>query len=64
MSDDLRDALMDIHGIGEAKAGEILDVVDEHGRDGVPEEVREAAEHIEAGMEGTALKFLRRLMDE
>lgn len=66
MVDDLKNALQDIHGIGEVKAEEILAVVAAHGYD-TSDEVRgyleNAHDHYEAGQPGHADKFVRRALD-
>jgi hypothetical protein len=66
MSDDLRDALTDIRGVGDAKADEIMTVFDEYER-GVPDEVRsdlEAAyDYYQEGQYSYAGKFLRRAVE-
>lgn len=62
MSDDLHEALTEIDGIGDARAEEILDVIDDHGRD--DEELRQllgdAVDHHRAGKHVYASKFARR----
>lgn len=62
MSDDLKDALTEIDGIGDVTAEKICDVVSEHdGTDStVTENVRDAYDYYESGQESYAGKFLRR----
>lgn len=70
MPDDLRDALTDIHGIGDAKADQILDVVHDHdvglesnrlaaARDAIDD----ALDYHEADRHEYAWKFARRAHD-
>lgn len=63
MSDDLREALQDIDGIGPATADKVLETLADHGAGGVPGEVGEALAYLDAGRPGYAAKYLRRLVE-
>lgn len=62
MSDDLKDALTEIDGIGDVTADKICDVVAEHDNtdSAVIENVRQAWDYYESGQGSYAGKFLRR----
>lgn len=73
MSDELRDALTDISGIGDAKADDILELVAEHGGGSDTATIEEAIGHIEAmdarradvqSHRDSALDLLRTLVPE
>jgi ribosomal protein S13 len=58
----LEDDLTDIHGIGEAKAEQIMEVVNEHSGDSeARENVRKALAELDEGRVGYARKFLERV---
>ena len=66
----LRDELTEIRGVGDAKADEMLDILDAHdGVDGgadveaASEHVKSALEYAESGDVEYAVKFLRRARD-
>lgn len=67
MTDDLHAALTEINGIADARADEILDVIDEHG-DAPDGDVRElvdtAWEYHAAGQHEYAAKFVRKARDQ
>jgi len=54
----LKDDLMQIRGIGEAKADAVLEVLEES--EGSSENIQEAIDHIKAGKPDYALKYLKR----
>lgn len=62
----VRDDLTEIHGIGDAKADEIMAVVAEH--EGAPDAVRDnladAVSYLDADQPEYAEKFVRRAYDE
>lgn len=60
----MRDDLQDIHGIGEAKADEIMAVVDAHDTGGVDRDLVEEgyAYLVEEERPGYAEKFFRRAL--
>lgn len=65
MADDLHDALTDIHGIGDAKAEQIRDVLDAHasgGTDAVREHLESAVDYHDDGQHAYAAKFVRRAL--
>lgn len=55
----LKDELMEIRGIGDAKADAILEVLAESDEYGQSVDVQEIIDCIEAEQYGTALKYLR-----
>jgi ribosomal protein S13 len=58
----LESDLQEIRGIGEAKASEIVEVVDQHSGDSEAQEnVRKALAELEEGRVGYAQKFLERV---
>lgn len=60
----LRNELQEIRGIGEAKADQILSVVDEYGGSGVDSDAVDAAiRAAERGNEGEVIAFLESLKD-
>lgn len=62
MSSELREELLDIRGVGEAKADRILDLVDEYGGYGVV--CRDALELLEDGHAGHAENHLKNAVNE
>lgn len=59
----LEDELMEIRGIGEAKADEVLDVLEAHEKSvesEVAENIKSAWDYYDAGYESYAGKFLKR----
>jgi len=67
MTDDLRDALTDIGGVGESRADEIMALLESHETssdlDGVGEKLDEALAYAEAGRPDYAMKFVRQARD-
>ena len=58
----MRDALLDIDGVGPATADKILDVIDAHGPKSVDvsDDLARALEYFEADRPGYAEKYVRR----
>ena len=61
---DLKDELQTINGVGEKTAEKIVEVVDEHGENDLPEEVYSAFEHAEDGNARMAASYLSQVVDE
>lgn len=62
--EELRDALTEIRGVGDATAEEILAVLDDHGADDdVATLIEEAHDHHAAGEHQYAAKYVRRAHD-
>lgn len=60
----LEEELQEIRGIGEAKASEIVDIVEDHEDDSEAQElVQEAIGYLDAGHPGYAKKYLRRVLE-
>lgn len=68
MTEDLRDQLTDIRGVGDATADEIFDVLTDYEDSGVSDDLREnitaAWDYYENGQESYAEKYLRRAYEE
>lgn len=61
----LKDDLMDIPQVGESRAEEIIEVVEEHSTDSQAQEnVEKALEELDEGRPGYARKFLERVVDD
>lgn len=67
--DDLRDELLKIHGVGEAKADEIIETYEEHGFSPIDQiiseahgELEDAVDYHDAGNHAYAAKFTRRAL--
>ena len=61
---DLKDELTEISGVGDATADKILEVVDEHGENDLPEVVYSAFEHAKDGDARMAASYLAQVIDE
>jgi len=65
MSDDLRDDLLDIDGVGDATADKILAVFEDHDTDAEPTGyLRRAIDAAESGDDRTARVYLQRYARE
>ena len=61
---DLKAELQTIDGVGEKTAEKILEVVDEHGENDLPDGVYSAFEHAEDGNARMAASYLAQVIDE
>ena len=63
---DLRDELMQIQGVGEARADEIIEIVERHktgSADEVVATLQQAVDYDEQGDTDYAMKYVRRSLD-
>lgn len=61
----LEDELQSISGIGEAKAEQIVEIVNEHSETpDIKEDLEDGMEYLAAGQEGYAMKFFERVKAE